>query len=118
MRDWLPLIAVIFVYDLLRGVADGLGFPPQESPQIRAEEWLFGKPVPTVRLQEHFWHGAAHLQWWDYAAWFLHVTHFFVTFIALAVIWVFALMSPRSIRFASETSWSAVSRETFPISRR
>jgi len=90
VRDWLPLVAVIFVYDLLRGVADRLGFPPQESPQIRAEEWLFGKPVPTVRLQEHFWHGAAHLQWWDYAAWFLHLTHFFLTFIALAAIWVFA----------------------------
>ena len=90
VRDWLPLIGIIFVYDLRRGVADGLVFPAQETPQIRIEQALFGTPVPTVRLQEHFWHGANHLQWWDYVAWFLHLTHFFATFLALAVIWVFA----------------------------
>jgi membrane-associated phospholipid phosphatase len=90
VREWLPLIGIMFVYDLLRGAADGLGFATRETPQIRAEQALFGTPVPTVRLQEHFWHGAGHLHWWDYAAWFLHLTHFFVTFVALAVIWVFA----------------------------
>ena len=46
--------------------------------------------MPTVWLQEHFWHGPDHLHWWDYAAWFLHLTHFFATFIAAAAIWVFA----------------------------
>ena len=30
------------------------------------------------------------LHWWDYAAWFLYLTHFFVTFIAAAAIWAFA----------------------------
>ncbi len=90
VRDWLPLVGVIFVYDLLRGVADGLLFPAHETPQIRLEAALFGKPVPTVWLQEHFWHGAGHLHWWDYGAWFLHLTHFFATFVAAAAIWVFA----------------------------
>ena len=68
----------------------GSGVATRETPQIRVEETLFGKPVPTVWLQEHFWHGGNHLHWWDYATWFLHLTHFFATFIALAVIWVFA----------------------------
>lgn len=90
VRDWLPLVAIIFVYDLLRGVADGLLFSAREIPQIKIERAIFGAPVPTVWLQEHFWHGANHLHWWDYAAWFLHLTHFFLTFVALAVIWVFA----------------------------
>jgi membrane-associated phospholipid phosphatase len=90
VRDWLPLVGVMFVYDLLRGAADGLVYSTQETPQIRVEQALFGTPVPTVRLQEHFWHGASHLHWWDYAAWSLHLTHFFATFVALAVIWVFA----------------------------
>jgi membrane-associated phospholipid phosphatase len=90
VRDWLPLVGIIFVYDLLRGVADGLVFPARETPQIRLEAALFGRPVPTVRLQEHFWHGANHLRWWDYATWFLHITHFFATFVAAAVLWVFA----------------------------
>ena len=34
VRDWLPLVGVIFVYDLLRGAADGLLFQVHESPQI------------------------------------------------------------------------------------
>jgi membrane-associated phospholipid phosphatase len=90
VRDWLPLVGIMFVYDLLRGVADGLAFPVRETPQIRVETALFGKPAPTVWLQEHFWHGPNHLHWWDYAAWFLHLTHFFATFVAAAVIWVVA----------------------------
>jgi membrane-associated phospholipid phosphatase len=90
VRDWLPLVGIMFFYDLLRGAADGLAFPVRETPQIRVETALFGKPAPTVWLQEHFWHGADHLRWWDYAAWFLHLTHFFATFIAAAVIWVCA----------------------------
>jgi membrane-associated phospholipid phosphatase len=90
IRDWLPLIAVILSYDLLRGVADGLIFKAHETPQIRAEAFLFGRPVPTVWLQEHLWHGPDDLRWWDYTTWFLHLTHFFVTFIAAAAIWVFA----------------------------
>jgi membrane-associated phospholipid phosphatase len=90
VRDWLPLVAVIFTYDLLRGVADGLLVHARETPQIRLEAFLFGRPVPTVWLQEHLWHGPNDLRWWDYATWFLHLTHFFVTFIAAAAIWVFA----------------------------
>jgi membrane-associated phospholipid phosphatase len=90
VRDWLPLVGTIFAYDLLRGFADGLLFPARETPQIRVETALFGKPVPTVRLQERFWHGPNHLHWWDYATWALHLSHFFLTFIAAAVIWLFA----------------------------
>jgi membrane-associated phospholipid phosphatase len=89
VRDWLPLVGIIFVYDLLRGGADGL-FPTHETPQIRLEMALFGKPVPTTWLQEHLWHGPNHLQWYDYVTWFLHLSHFFATFIAAAVIWVVA----------------------------
>ena len=81
---------MILTYDLLRGVADGLLVKARETPQIRVEAFLFGRPVPTVRLQEHLWHGPNDLRWWDYATWFLHLTHFFVTFIAAAAIWVFA----------------------------
>ena len=90
VRDWLPLVGIMFAYDVLRGAADGLAFPVRETPQIRVETSLFGKPAPTVWLQEHFWHGPHHLALWDYAAWFLHLTHFFATFIAAAAIWVVA----------------------------
>jgi membrane-associated phospholipid phosphatase len=90
VRDWLPLVGIILSYDLLRGVADGLAFHTRETPQIRVETVLFGKPVPTTWLQERLWHGPNHLRWWDYATWALHLSHFFATFVAAAVIWVVA----------------------------
>jgi len=88
--DWAPLIGILLVYDILRGYADGLVFPAHELPQIRLEEWLFGQPVPTVWLQEHLWHGANDLQWWDYLTWFVYLTHFLATLICAAALWVFA----------------------------
>jgi membrane-associated phospholipid phosphatase len=88
--EWAPFVAVLFLYDRLRGFADGLLFHTREVPQIRVETALFGKPAPTVWLQSHLWHGAHHLHWWDYATWFIYLTHFFATFFVAAVLWTWA----------------------------
>lgn len=87
--EWAPFVAILLVYDLLRGYADGLLFPARELPQIRVENALFGDPAPTVWLQNHLWH-PDHLRWWDYAAWGVYLTHFLATLIAAAVLWTFA----------------------------
>ena len=88
--EWAPFVAVLFLYDRLRGFADGLLFHAREVPQIRLENALFGTPAPTVRLQEHLWHGAHHLHWWDYATWFIYLTHFFATLVVASVLWTWA----------------------------
>ena len=49
--DWSPFMGVLFIYDRLRGYADGLLVHPREVPQIKVEAALFGKPIPTVWLQ-------------------------------------------------------------------
>jgi membrane-associated phospholipid phosphatase len=97
--EWSPFIGVLFVYDRLRGYADGLLFHAREVPQIKVEEALFGKPIPTVWLQSHLWHGASHLHWWDYATWFIYLTHFFATLIVAAILWRWA--HDRFVRFAT-----------------
>jgi len=97
--DWLPFMGVLFVYDRLRGFADGLLFPVHALPQIHVEAALFGKPIPTVWLQQHLWHGGAHLHWWDYLVWFVYVTHFFGTLAVAAVLWVW--WHDRFARFAT-----------------
>jgi membrane-associated phospholipid phosphatase len=97
--EWSPFIGVLFVYDRLRGFADGLVFAAREVPQIRVEAFLFGKPIPTVWLQSHLWHGAGHLHWWDYATWFVYLTHFFATLIVAAVLWTW--FHDRFARFAT-----------------
>jgi membrane-associated phospholipid phosphatase len=88
--EWLPFMAVLFVYDRLRGYADGALVHPREVPQIKIEAALFGKPIPTVWLQNHLWHGTAHLRWWDYAVWFVYLTHFLATLVVAAILWTWA----------------------------
>jgi membrane-associated phospholipid phosphatase len=97
--EWLPFMAILFVYDRLRGIADGLLFPEHTIPQIHVEAALFGTPIPTVWLQHHLWHGGAHLHWWDYAAWFVYVTHFFATLVVAGVLWL--KFHDRFARFAT-----------------
>ena len=88
--EWAPFVAVLFIYDRLRGFADGLLFHTRTVPQIRVENTLFGTPAPTVWLQNHLWHGAHHLHWWDYATWFIYLTHFFATLVVASVLWTWA----------------------------
>src|SRR5579885_1102833 len=51
LLEWLPFMGVLFVYDRLRGIADGALVHPREVPQIKVEAALFGKTIPTVWLQ-------------------------------------------------------------------
>ncbi len=88
--DWAPFMFVLFIYDQLRGIADGMVVHTRETPQIRVDAFMFGKPIPTVWLQEHLWHGGDHLHWWDYATWFVYLTHFFATLIVAAILWRWA----------------------------
>lgn len=88
--EWAPFMIMLFIYDRLRGYADGMLVHPREVPQIKVEAALFGKPIPTVWLQEHLWHGANHLHWWDYATWFVYLTHFLATLIVAAILWMWA----------------------------
>ena len=97
--EWSPFIAVLFIYDRLRGYADGLLFHAREVPQIKVEAAIFGKPIPTVWLQAHLWHGAGDLRWWDYLTWFIYLTHFFATLVVAAILWRWA--HERFVKFAT-----------------
>jgi PAP2 superfamily len=88
--DWLPLALVLWAYDLLRGAADGLLFTAYYRPQIEADRLLYGGAVPTVWLQEHLWHGASDLRWYDYAAWLVYMSYFVATYLLAGLLWFFA----------------------------
>jgi hypothetical protein len=87
--EWLPLALVLAVYDVLRGHADGLLFSAWYRPQLEADEFLGGGIAPTVRLQESLW-DAAHIHWYDYAAWSVYVSYFVATYLVAALLWFFA----------------------------
>ncbi|HSO95151.1 MAG TPA: phosphatase PAP2 family protein [Acidimicrobiia bacterium] len=85
--DWAPLFFILAAYDSLRGKADQW-FPVHVTPQIHADQFLFGGKVPTVELQHLlFTPGRPHI--WDYAAFFVYLSHFFVALIVAAFLWKF-----------------------------
>jgi hypothetical protein len=88
--EWLPFLVILWLYDLLRGQADGLLFRTHVYPQLDAEKFVFGGTEPTVWLQNHLWHGGFDLRWWDFGSWFVYVSYFLGTYIVAGALWFFA----------------------------
>jgi membrane-associated phospholipid phosphatase len=105
VRDWLPLFAVLFAYDLLRGLAPDIGARLAHLPTlqadlknpaftekahltepIRGDELLFGGHVPTVWLQEHLY-TPGHVHWYDAVAVPVYFSHFFVSLGVAVLLW-------------------------------
>ena len=87
LRDWFPLFVILAAYNALRNEA-GLWFTVHYTPQINFDKAAFGT-VPTLWLQHAiFTPGSPHI--WDYVAFFVYLSHFFVSLIVAAVLWKFA----------------------------
>ena len=84
--DWLPFTAVLVLYDVSRGIADGLGMPLHVSDIAAADRGVFGT-VPTVWLQQRLLDpGSPH--WYDAVATLVYTTHFLATPVVAAVLWL------------------------------
>jgi membrane-associated phospholipid phosphatase len=88
VKDWLPIIAALLAYDLLRGVADGHAFPIHWNAPVHADKILGLGQVPTVRMQDALY-TAGHLHFWDYAAFSFWFSHFFATLVVAVAIWLY-----------------------------
>jgi hypothetical protein len=86
IRDWLPLYVVLAVYALLRGYASHVLWGPFIRPQAAFDRWIGFGTAPTVQLQRWLF-DPHHLRPWDYAAWTVYMSHFFVSYVVLAVLW-------------------------------
>jgi membrane-associated phospholipid phosphatase len=85
LLDWIPLIAVLFVYGLLRGYASHTLWGPFYAPQVWFDSHIFGGVAPTVQLQR--WLYTPGLHFWDYLVWACYMSHFFASFIVAGVLW-------------------------------
>ena len=85
--DWLPFVLALWLYDLIRGIADGLWLPVHYGRQIDIDRAIGFGSVPSVWLQQHLWHGTAHVQWYDYATWLVYMSYFFGTTLVLVFLW-------------------------------
>ena len=87
--DWLPLMALLLAYDLSNGVRQFVGIQPHTQPQLQADLLLPGASVPTVELQQALYTSGAPAPY-DYLAFGLYLTHFFVTLAVLVALWRFS----------------------------
>lgn len=85
--DWVPFVLALWLYDLIRGYADGQWLPIHYGRQIELDRLIGFGAVPSVWLQQHLWRGAAHIAWYDYATWVVYMSYFFGTTAVLAVLW-------------------------------
>lgn len=83
LADWVPLGAVLLLYDASRGIADTLGAPVHVAEPAAADAAVFGV-VPTVWLQAH----VVPPGWLQVAVTLVYSSHFVVTPLVLAVLWV------------------------------
>jgi hypothetical protein len=81
--DWVPLGALLLLYDRSRGMADGLGVTVHVTELAAVDRWLGDGVLPTAWLQQHW--GAS---WWAAVASLVYSSHFVVTPLVLAVLWL------------------------------
>lgn len=98
-RDWLPVAALLIVYDVSRGLADN-GATPHVTGMIELDRALFGGELPTVWLQ-HYLYDLGTVRWYDILASWVYFSHFVVTLTIAVVLWLRA----RPVWIAFTTRW-------------
>jgi hypothetical protein len=83
--DWLPIVAVLWAYDLTRGAADSFGIGVHFHPMIDFDSALFGQ-VPTIWLQEQLYDADA-VHWWDVGFTLVYTSYFLVPFALAGWLW-------------------------------
>ncbi len=95
--DWLPIVAVLMVYDFTRGAADSLGIGVHVHPMIDFDKALFFGETPTEWLQAKLYEPNV-VHWYD-VAFTLTYTSYFIAPFALAG-WLWARDHAAFVRFA------------------
>jgi membrane-associated phospholipid phosphatase len=84
--DWLPIVAVLWAYDLTRGAADSWGIGIHVHTMIDFDSFVFGGETPTEWLQDRLYDpGVVH--WWDVLFTFVYTSYFIVPFVLAGWLW-------------------------------
>jgi hypothetical protein len=89
VRDWAVVILLLVVYNISRGWASSV--TPHVTEMINADTrmwgWLTGGVTPTIWLQDHLY-TPGNVQWYEIVASFVYFSHFVMTLIVAAVLWM------------------------------
>lgn len=90
-RDFLvrfvPFLGLLIAYDSFRSIADDLNNNVHFVEMIHFDRWLAFGQLPTVLLQNAWWHG--HLQWYDFYLYFIYSIHFLAPVVFALILWKF-----------------------------
>ena len=84
--DWLPIVAVLGVYDLTRGAADSFGIAVNVHPMIDFDRAVFFGEVPTEWLQDRLYEPGV-VMWWDVLFTLVYTSYFIVPFAVAGFLW-------------------------------
>src|SRR6478752_2232810 len=86
LLDWMPIVVVLWAYDLSRGAADSLGIGFHIHPMIDFDRFAFGGEVPTEWLQAHLYDPTA-LSGWNVFFTLVYTSYFIVPYALAGVLW-------------------------------
>lgn len=86
LRDWIPFIALLLAYEMIRGFADSSGFRVHVAELVNAERGIFGF-IPSVELQKRFFN-PEQLAFWDIGAVLIDFLHFPMPLIIAFYLWI------------------------------
>lgn len=85
--DWLPIVAILGVYDFTRGAADSMGVGVHYTTMIDFDRFVFFGETPTEWLQSHLYEpGVVH--WYDVAFTVVYTSYFIVPFALAGALWI------------------------------
>lgn len=82
---FLPLVSLLLLYEIFRGVADDLNHTVHFTEMIVADRWMFLGAMPPSVLQSWWWAGS--VQWYDFYFYFLYTIHFLMPIILAVLLW-------------------------------
>jgi membrane-associated phospholipid phosphatase len=86
LRDWVPVMAAVYAYSLLRGYGAHTPWKVHWAPQVDVDKAVGFGQVWTVRLQ-HWLYTPGHPHWYDYLCTTVYMSHFFAVFVVMAWLW-------------------------------
>jgi membrane-associated phospholipid phosphatase len=87
LRDWLPFVALLLAYELMRGLADNVGLPVHVADMVTVERLFSLGQVPTMLLQSAL-HPAVGVDLIAEIATVLYMLHFALPLVTGLVLWV------------------------------
>ena len=85
LKHLLPFVALLLVYESFRGLVPHLNNHVNYMWMVGADKFLFGGTLPTVSLQQWWWHGA--VVWFDFVFYLAYMLHFILPIGLALLIW-------------------------------